>query len=115
MATAVINKKPFGSRTTADKVLENINLDGKNIVVTGANTGIGYEAARALAAAGAHVIFACRSADKGEQAVANAKKQHPAAKVEFRQLNLASFENIRQFIRISIIQCRVGTVISRSG
>ncbi len=114
MATASIKKKPFGSRTTADEVLDNVDLAGKNIVVTGANTGIGYEAARALAAVGARVIFACRSAEKGEQAVSNAKKLHPAAKAEFRQLNLASFENIRQFCeqldldKIDVLICNAG-------
>jgi WW domain-containing oxidoreductase len=119
MATAEIAKKPFGSRTSADEVLENINLDGKNVVVTGANTGIGYEAARALAAAGANVIFACRSVDKGELAVANAKKRHPNAKAEFRQLNLASFENIKQFCeqldveKIDILICNAGLTMPK--
>lgn len=97
MTNTAHKNKFFGSRTTADEVLANIDLDGKNILVTGANTGIGYEAARALAAVGANVIFACRSVEKGEKAVAKAKKQHPNARAEFRQLDLASFQSIRRF------------------
>lgn len=112
-------KKPFGSRTTADEILADIDLSGKNIIVTGANTGIGYEAARALAAVGANVIFACRSVEKGEEAVAKAKEQHPNAKVEFRQLNLASFENIKQFCKqldietIDVLICNAGLTMPK--
>ncbi|PCH62605.1 MAG: hypothetical protein COC19_02535 [SAR86 cluster bacterium] len=87
----------FGSRTTADQVLKDKDLSSKNIVVTGANTGIGYEAARALAAAGANVIFACRDKAKGLAAVARAKQAHPGCEAQFIQLDLSSFENIRNF------------------
>ena len=38
-----------------------VDLSGKVVVVTGANTGIGYETAKGLAVMGAHTIFACRS------------------------------------------------------
>jgi NAD(P)-dependent dehydrogenase (short-subunit alcohol dehydrogenase family) len=41
---------------------------GKTIIVTGANTGIGYETALALYEAGAHVVLACRSMDKAKDA-----------------------------------------------
>ena len=43
--------------------------DGRVFVITGANSGIGLEAARALAAAGAHVVVACRDTAKGRHAV----------------------------------------------
>ena len=45
------------------------NLTGKVVIITGANSGIGYAAADALAAKNAQVIMACRSMDKGQQAV----------------------------------------------
>ncbi len=47
---------PFGARSTADKVLAGIDLTGKRIVVTGCNSGIGFETMSALSANGAHVI-----------------------------------------------------------
>ncbi|PCJ45005.1 MAG: short-chain dehydrogenase [Moraxellaceae bacterium] len=87
----------FGARTAADNVLQDQDLSGKIIVVTGANAGIGFETARSLAAVGAKVIFACRDKQKGLAAVDKAKKAHPQCDVEFQQLDLASFDSIRSF------------------
>ena len=43
----------FGSKTTADEVVQGMDLSGRVMLVTGANTGIGYDTARSLASAGA--------------------------------------------------------------
>ena len=59
----------FDHKTTGDEVVAGVDLAGKLMIVTGANTGIGYEAARALSAAGARVIFACRNEETGCAAV----------------------------------------------
>jgi WW domain-containing oxidoreductase len=61
---------PFGSRSTADKVLAGIDLSGKHIVVTGCNSGIGFETMNALSANGAHVIGLARSLRDAETACA---------------------------------------------
>ena len=58
----------FGRRSTAEHVSEGIDLSGHHAVVTGANTGIGYETARVLALRGAEVTLACRNAEKAEAA-----------------------------------------------
>ena len=52
---------------------------GKLIIVTGGNSGIGYEAALALAGRNAHVILAVRSVDKGEEAAREIRQRHPQA------------------------------------
>ncbi|GAA0451419.1 hypothetical protein Aca07nite_55930 [Actinoplanes capillaceus] len=65
---------------------------GKLAVVTGANSGTGKEAAKALAASGAEVILAVRTPAKGEQARADILAAHPGAKVEVRRLDLAGSE-----------------------
>lgn len=52
---------PFGARSTADKVLAGIDLTGRRIVVTGCNSGMGFETMKALTANGAHVIGLARS------------------------------------------------------
>jgi NAD(P)-dependent dehydrogenase (short-subunit alcohol dehydrogenase family) len=70
---------------------------GKLIVVTGANSGIGKEAARRLAAAGAHVVLAVRTVAKGEQARAEILAQHPSAQLEVRRVDLAELASVREF------------------
>lgn len=107
----------FGSRTSADEVVAGRNLSGKTIVVTGANTGIGEQAARALAGAGARVIFACRNPVSGEAAAARARTAHPGCQAEFQELDLASFASIRRFAdqlktdRIDALICNAGLVL----
>ena len=56
------------------------DLTGKVAIVTGANTGIGYEMARALARKRATVILACRNRDKGEEAARQIRQEYPEAK-----------------------------------
>ncbi|WP_111655539.1 oxidoreductase [Isoalcanivorax indicus] len=62
---------------------------GRRVLITGANSGIGLEAARALAGKGAHVILACRSQDKGEAAMADISRDYPKASLEFLPLDLS--------------------------
>ncbi len=52
---------PFGARSTADQVLAGVDLTGRHFVITGCNSGIGFETMNALAANGAHVIGLARS------------------------------------------------------
>ncbi len=59
----------FGARSTASEVVAGHDLRGKTILITGASSGIGYEAARALLSAHSGVIIAARDPAKGEQAV----------------------------------------------
>jgi NAD(P)-dependent dehydrogenase (short-subunit alcohol dehydrogenase family) len=70
---------------------------GKTFVVTGANSGIGLEAVIALAGKGAHVVMACRSADKAKGAVDRVTKTHPSAKLAVRSLDLSSLASVRAF------------------
>ena len=72
---------------------------GRVAVVTGANSGIGFETARALAERGADVFIGCRSPDKGEDALARLRKAAPNARVEFVPLDLASLESVDDFAR----------------
>ena len=70
---------------------------GRQIVVTGANSGTGKEATRRLAAAGAHVIMAVRSEAKGEAARNDILKEFPRASLEVRVLDLSSLASVRDF------------------
>lgn len=74
------------------------NLDQKTIIVTGANSGIGKAAARQLASLGARVILACRSAERGAQAVAEIQQISSSKKVELMLVDMSSQQSIRQFV-----------------
>ena len=68
---------------------------GRTAVVTGANTGLGLETAKALAAKGAHVVLAVRNLDKGRSAVEQITAAVPGAEVELQELDLGSLESVR--------------------
>ncbi|HEV2244101.1 MAG TPA: SDR family NAD(P)-dependent oxidoreductase [Streptosporangiaceae bacterium] len=68
---------------------------GRVAVVTGANTGLGFEIARVLAARGASVVLAVRDTDKGKQAAARIAGAAPGATVTVQPLDLASLESVR--------------------
>jgi NAD(P)-dependent dehydrogenase (short-subunit alcohol dehydrogenase family) len=68
---------------------------GRVAVITGANTGLGYETAAALAARGAHVVLAVRNLDKGKDAAALISRRNPGASVALQELDLTSLDSIR--------------------
>jgi NAD(P)-dependent dehydrogenase (short-subunit alcohol dehydrogenase family) len=68
---------------------------GRIAVITGANTGLGFETATALAARGAHVVMAVRNVEKGKQAAARITEATPGAEVELQELDLSSLESVR--------------------
>ncbi|MCA0178510.1 MAG: SDR family NAD(P)-dependent oxidoreductase [Actinobacteria bacterium] len=66
---------------------------GRTYVITGANSGIGLEAAKALCASGAHVIFACRNVEKADAARAAIDGRH-----ESMALDLSNLDSVRSFV-----------------
>ncbi|OBG28880.1 SDR family NAD(P)-dependent oxidoreductase [Mycobacterium sp. 852002-51057_SCH5723018] len=68
---------------------------GRVAVITGANTGLGYETAAALADHGAHVVLAVRNLDKGKDAAARIAARSPHADVALQELDLTSLDSIR--------------------
>ncbi|KAI2499711.1 oxidoreductase [Fragilaria crotonensis] len=75
---------------------DDMNMTNKTVLITGANTGIGKETARQLAARGATVILACRDERKAKQAMLDIMKSNTNAKLFFLQLDLSSFESVRK-------------------
>lgn len=72
-------------------------LTRKTALITGANTGLGFETARALAAQGVHVIVAGRNYDKVQTAVAKIKAETPAASLEAGIVDLNSLASVKTF------------------
>lgn len=71
----------------------------KTVIVTGANSGLGFEATKAFAANGATVMMACRSTDRGTQAAAEIRQSvdHPDLELDVQQCDLASLRSIDGF------------------
>lgn len=72
-------------------------LDGKTVVITGANTGIGKETAIDLAKRGAKVIIACRDMEKGETALKEVIEKSANENVTCMKLDLSDSKSIREF------------------
>ncbi len=70
---------------------------GRVVIVTGGNSGIGYEAGLALAERNAHVILAVRNVDKGAKAVQSIRQRFSSAEVKVMALNLADLKSVRSF------------------
>jgi NAD(P)-dependent dehydrogenase (short-subunit alcohol dehydrogenase family) len=91
---------PFNKHSSAEDVSEGIDLSGKTAIVTGCNTGIGWETARVLALRGAHVVMACRN-----QETASAARERIIAsgidgdRLELGDLDLASLASVRSFAK----------------
>ncbi|WP_430331533.1 SDR family oxidoreductase [Rhodococcus sp. ACT016] len=73
------------------------DMTGRYVVVTGANSGTGKEATRRIAAAGAHIVMACRTPSKGEAACAEILHGNPGAQLEIRRIDLADLGSVREF------------------
>ena len=73
------------------------DLTGKTIIITGGNSGLGFEAAKALSRKGATVIIACRSTEKGEAARNEIVAIHPNANITVMELDLMDLKSIRNF------------------
>ncbi|MEO0463102.1 MAG: SDR family NAD(P)-dependent oxidoreductase [Pseudomonadota bacterium] len=84
----------FGKLSTADDVLAGIDLSGTRVLITGANSGLGKESARAMAAHGADVVMLGRDQVKLDSAKAEIEAAHPDSALETLVCDLASLDSI---------------------
>ncbi|XP_005470811.1 retinol dehydrogenase 13 isoform X3 [Oreochromis niloticus] len=91
-------------------------LDGKTVLITGANTGIGKETAVDMARRGARVILACRDMEKANKAAEEVKKRSGNDSVIVRKLDLASLQSIRQLAKdVLASEERLDVLINNAG
>ena len=89
---------------------------GRVAIITGANTGLGLETAKALADKGAHVVLAVRNLEKGNQAVSQITAKSPNAVVALQQLDLTSLQAIREAAEeIKASHQRIDLLINNAG
>jgi NAD(P)-dependent dehydrogenase (short-subunit alcohol dehydrogenase family) len=95
----------------------NTTLSGRTAIVTGGNTGLGYEAAAQLLGLRLScMILAVRSIDRGEVAASKLRQQYPNAKIEVWQLDMCSYDSIQSFAsRVGSQLSRVDIVILNAG
>ncbi len=74
------------------------DLTGKVIVVTGANSGLGFESAKTFAEKGATVVMTARNMSKGEKAKTDILQAHPRATVDLMQLDVGNLASVREFV-----------------
>lgn len=92
------------------------HLVGKVVIVTGGNSGIGYETALNLAQRGARVILACRSQQRGTTARDSIVKLTQNEDVHYRHLDFSSFESVRKFAEdINNNEKRLDILINNAG
>ena len=86
------------------KDLENVSLTHKNILITGANSGLGFESAKYFAAKEARVFLAARNLDKANKAKAQILVDYPHSAIDVIPLDLASFASIDEAVRTMMIK-----------
>ncbi|MEM7440788.1 MAG: SDR family NAD(P)-dependent oxidoreductase [Pseudomonadota bacterium] len=111
----MINRTAFGPKTTADEVLDGIDMTGQRVLITGGTSGLGAETARAMAARGADVTITARSARKAADVVADIKTQ-TGKTVAVEELELGSMASIRAFAeRVNAGGEKIDVLINNAG
>lgn len=88
---------------------------GRTFLVTGANTGIGFETAKVLARRGARVLLGCRSEERAAGAIARIHAESPEADLEFLPLDQADLASVRAAAERAAAEPRLDVLINNAG
>ena len=92
------------------------SFEGKTVVITGANSGVGFKEAETLVFLGAKVIMACRNLQKAENARNILLSEYPGAVIQIMELNIADFSSINKFVQEVINQSlKIDMFINNAG
>ena len=98
----------FTDREVADQ-------SGRTFLVTGANTGIGFETAKVLARRGGRVLLGCRSRQRAEDAMTTIRAESPEADVEFLPLDQADLASVRAAAEQAAAEPRLDVLVNNAG
>jgi NAD(P)-dependent dehydrogenase (short-subunit alcohol dehydrogenase family) len=102
---------PFGKESTGEEVTQGLDLTGKTILITGVNSGLGYETMRVLAMRGAHIIGLARTMEKAQEACARVGGKTTPVACELTDFNsvVAAAETVKALgIPIDVLICNAG-------
>lgn len=88
---------------------------GKTFFITGANSGLGFESAKAFAGKGGRVLLGARDREKGEAAIDRIRQVHPDADVRFVRIDLADLESIREAADVVAQEPRLDVLMNNAG
>lgn len=92
------------------------SLEGKTYVVTGANSGLGFQASKILASKGARVFLACRSEKRANEAIEKIKKEVKNAKLEFIEYDQSDYEKITSFCQnLAKLNIKIDGFVANAG
>ncbi|XP_053688974.1 retinol dehydrogenase 14 isoform X1 [Sabethes cyaneus] len=101
---------------TCGRITSSRNMEGKTIIITGANSGIGKETARDLAKRGARVIMACRNMETAKQARDEIIAEHSSASLLLKHIDLSFLASVRQFAQdINATEAVIDVLIHNAG
>jgi len=101
----------FGRRSTAEQVTDGLDLSGKTVLITGVNSGLGFEAMRVLALRGAHVIGSARTAQKARDACSQIEGETTPVACELSDLAsvAACADQVRRMgMSLDVLMCNAG-------
>jgi NAD(P)-dependent dehydrogenase (short-subunit alcohol dehydrogenase family) len=102
---------PFNEKSTGEEVTKGLDLSGKTILITGVNSGLGYETMRVLAMRGAHIIGLARNMEKAQEACARVGGKTTPVACELTDFNsiVASTKTIKELNKpIDVLICNAG-------
>jgi len=105
------NNGPFNKESTAEEVTKGLDLSGKTVVITGVNSGLGYETMRVLAMRGAHIIGVARNMEKAKKACDSVEGKTTPVACELTDFNsiVACTKTIKEINQpIDVLICNAG-------